>query len=98
MPISEKELAAQGDDRFRRLFEVGSSLLSELDLEAVLKSVVDAARELTGARYAALGVLDRERRELERFINVGIDEQTQRQIGTLPRGRGVLGELIREPV
>ncbi len=85
------------DDRFRRLIDVGSNLLSELDLEAVLKSVVEAARELTGARYAALGVLDRERRELERFINVGIDEPTQRQIGNLPRGRGVLGELIREP-
>jgi len=85
------------EDRFRRLIDVGSSLLSELDIEAVLKSVVEAARELTGARYAALGVLDRERRELERFINVGIDEETRRDIGNLPRGRGVLGELIREP-
>lgn len=85
------------EDRFRRLIDVGSSLLSELDLEAVLRSVVEAARELTGARYAALGVLDRERRELERFINVGIDEETRRDIGNLPRGRGVLGELIREP-
>jgi signal transduction histidine kinase len=85
------------EERFRRLIDVGSSLLSELDLEAVLRSVVDAARELTGARYAALGVLDPERRELERFINVGIDEETRRDIGNLPRGRGVLGELIREP-
>jgi signal transduction histidine kinase len=84
-------------DRFRRLIDVGSNVLSELDLEAVLRSVVEAARELTGARYAALGVLDRERRELERFINIGIDEETQRRIGNLPRGRGVLGELIREP-
>ncbi|HET9186090.1 MAG TPA: GAF domain-containing protein [Solirubrobacterales bacterium] len=76
---------------------MGSEVLSELDLEAVLKSVVEAARELTGARYAALGVLDPERRELERFINVGIDEEARREIGNLPRGRGVLGELIREP-
>jgi signal transduction histidine kinase len=85
------------EDRFRRLIDVGNNLLSELDLEAVLKSVVEAARELTGARYAALGVLDPERRELERFINIGIEEETQRDIGNLPRGRGVLGELIREP-
>jgi signal transduction histidine kinase len=84
-------------DRFRRLIDVGSSLLSELDLEAVLRSVVEAAREVTGARYAALGVLDPERRELERFINVGIDEETRRDIGNLPRGRGILGELIRDP-
>jgi len=85
------------EERFRRLIDVGSNLLSELDLEAVLSSVAEAARELTGARYAALGVLDPERRELERFINVGIDEEARRDIGHLPRGRGVLGELIREP-
>jgi len=97
MDASEQSAHQVEEERFRRLIDVGSSLLSELDLEAVLKSVVDAARELTGARYAALGVLDRERRELERFINVGIDEETRRDIGNLPRGRGVLGELIREP-
>lgn len=86
------------EGRFRRLIDVGSDLLSELDLESVLKSVVEAARELTGAKYAALGVLDRERRELERFIYLGIDDETKRNIGNLPRGRGLLGELIREPV
>ena len=82
------------EDRFRRLIDIGNSLLSELDLEAVLNSVVEAARELTGARYAALGVLDPERHELERFINVGIEEEAQREIGDLPRGRGVLGVPI----
>jgi len=97
MDAFEQSTHEVDEDRFRRLIDVGSSLLSELDLEAVLRSVVDAARELTGARYAALGVLDPERRELERFINVGIDEETRRDIGNLPRGRGVLGELIREP-
>jgi signal transduction histidine kinase len=97
MEGSEQSIHEIDEERFRRLIDVGSSLLSELDLEEVLKSVAEAARELTGARYAALGVLDRERRELERFINVGIDEETRRDIGNLPRGRGVLGELIREP-
>jgi len=97
MEGSEQSTHEVDEERFRRLIDIGSSLLSELDLEEVLKSVVEAARELTGARYAALGVLDRERRELERFINVGIDEETRRDIGNLPRGRGVLGELIREP-
>jgi len=97
MDAPEQSAHEVDEDRFRRLIDVGSSLLSELDLEAVLRSVVDAARELTGARYAALGVLDPERRELERFINVGIDEEARRDIGNLPRGRGVLGELIREP-
>jgi len=87
----------QRDTRLPRLIEVGSSLLAELDLEAVLRSVVEASRELTGAEYAALGVLDAERGELERFIYLGIDEETRREIGPLPRGRGVLGELIRDP-
>src|SRR6185503_12767173 len=95
--ITDREVVGQGDDRFRRLVEVGSSLLSELDLEVVLLSVVEAARELTGAEYAALGVLDQDRRELERFISLGIDEEARRDIGPLPRGRGVLGELIRHP-
>jgi signal transduction histidine kinase len=99
MESSEQSAEGASDEgRFRRLIDVGNEVLSELDLEAVLQSVVEAARELTGARYAALGVLDPERRELERFINVGIDEGTRREIGNLPRGRGVLGELIREPV
>ena len=97
MDSSEQSEERTGERRFRRLIEVGNEVLSELDLEAVLSSVVEAARELTGARYAALGVLDRERRELERFINVGIDAETRRDIGNLPRGRGILGELIREP-
>ncbi len=63
----------------------------------VLERVLEAARELTGARYAALGILGGSRRELERFITAGLDEPTHRQIGALPRGRGVLGELIADP-
>jgi signal transduction histidine kinase len=83
--------------RLRRLIDVGRGLVAQLDLEAVLREVVEVARDLTGARYAALGVLDEDRRELERFIFAGIDEETRAQIGDLPRGRGVLGELIRNP-
>jgi signal transduction histidine kinase len=86
------------EERFRRLIEIGSAILAELDLETVLSSVVDAAREITAAEYAALGVLNPDRTELERFIYLGIDDETKRTIGNLPRGRGVLGELIREPV
>lgn len=85
------------EHRLRRLIDVGRGLVVQLDLEAVLREVVEVARELTGARYAALGILDEDRRELERFIYAGIDESTRAQIGDLPRGRGVLGELIRNP-
>jgi two-component system, NarL family, sensor histidine kinase DevS len=86
-----------GDSSLVRLVEVGATLVSELDLEAVLRAVVEAARELAGARYAALGVLDADGERLERFIHAGIDEETRQRIGPLPRGRGVLGELIRKP-
>ena len=79
------------------VLDVARGVLAELDLDVVLERVVEAARDLTGARYAALGVLDRSRRELERFITVGIDDETRRRIGALPRGRGVLGELIDDP-
>jgi signal transduction histidine kinase len=72
-------------------------LVSKLDLEAVLAQVLAAARELTGARYAALGVLDAAKVELERFLTLGVDEATRLEIGPLPRGHGVLGELIRHP-
>jgi signal transduction histidine kinase len=79
------------------LVELGRSVLAESELETILERVLDAAREFTGARYAALGVLDTQRRKLERFLTVGIDAETRRKLGDPPRGHGVLGELIREP-
>lgn len=84
-------------DRMRRLVEVGRELLAELDPESLLERVLDTARDVTGARYAALGILNPERTRLERFITRGVDEQTQREIGALPAGRGVLGVLIDDP-
>lgn len=94
-PAASSRPAAE--ERLRRLIEVGRTLVAELDLEAVLQRVLEAARELTGAEYAALGVLDPDQRELERFLTVGIDEAAQAAIGDLPRGHGVLGVLISEP-
>ena len=85
------------EQRLRSLIEVGRGLLSQLDPEAVLDQVLETAREITGARYAALGTLDSDRRELERFITRGIDAETHRTIGDLPRGRGILGVLIDDP-
>jgi signal transduction histidine kinase len=82
----------------RGVLSVAREMLGELELDVVLERVLEAARELSGARYAALGVLDESRRELSRFLTVGIDDAARRQIGPLPKGRGVLGELIRYPV
>jgi signal transduction histidine kinase len=88
---------ALDQDRLRRLIQVGRTLVSHLDLETVLREVLETARELTGARYAALGILDPDRERLERFITLGIDEESRRRIGSLPEGRGVLGVLISDP-
>jgi signal transduction histidine kinase len=83
-------------DRFRALVDAGVALASELSLDAVLQKIVEAAAELTGAHYAALGVLDPSGQALERFVVTGIDEETKAAIGALPRGRGVLGALIED--
>ncbi len=86
------------DEQARGLLDVAGGVLGELDLDVVVDRVLQSARELTGARYAALGVLDASRTELARFITAGVDEHMRVGIGELPRGRGVLGELIANPV
>ncbi|MGO9319504.1 MAG: GAF domain-containing protein [Solirubrobacteraceae bacterium] len=84
-------------DWFRRLLDVGRALTTELDQRRVLDRVLETAREITGARFAAVGILNEQRTELAQFLTSGIDEQTHRAIGDLPRGRGVLGALIADP-
>jgi signal transduction histidine kinase len=83
-------------DRLRVLVDAGIALSSELSLEALLQRIVETAAEITGARYAALGVIDKSGQTLERFLTTGIDAETHAAIGDLPRGRGILGVLIRE--
>ena len=82
--------------RLQRLLESGIALSSELSLEALLRKVIETAVELTGARYGALGVIDKTGTGLEQFITVGIEPELQAAIGDLPLGRGILGVLIRD--
>jgi GAF domain-containing protein len=77
--------------------DAACGVLSDLNVDEVLEHMLEAARQLTGARYAALGILNLSRCELEQFITVGLDTSTREQIGALPCGRGVLGELIADP-
>ncbi|MGH2875107.1 MAG: GAF domain-containing protein [Solirubrobacteraceae bacterium] len=82
----------------RRLLEIGRALVTERHTEPVLEQILAAGIEITGARYAALGVLDERRTELARFITAGLDhDKLLRTLGELPRGRGVLGVLIEDP-
>ena len=84
------------EGRLRALFEAGLAVSSELSLDALLHRIVEAAAELTGARYAALGVIDPSGAELEQFLTHGVDDDLRAEIGALPRGRGILGVLIRD--
>jgi len=83
-------------DRLRALVETGIAINSELSLDGVLERIVEAAAQVTGAHYAALGVIDRAGTGLERFITFGVDDETRTQIGDPPHGRGILGVLIRD--
>jgi signal transduction histidine kinase len=84
------------ENRWRRLIDTGIAVTSELSLDALLQRIVDSAAQLTGAKYAALGVIDPSGRALERFLTTGIDEETRERIGDTPRGRGILGVLIND--
>ena len=83
-------------DRLRGLVDAGIALSSELSLDDLLKKLAETAASLTGARYAALGVIDETGTGLERFVHTGIDAETVDRIGELPRGHGILGALITD--
>jgi signal transduction histidine kinase len=70
---------------------------SDLDLEAMLRRIIEAATSLVDARYGALGVLNADRSGLAEFITVGIDDEGRTAIGDLPKGHGILGLLINDP-
>lgn len=83
-------------DRLRTLVETGIAINSELSLDSVLERIVEAAAHVTGAQYAALGVIDHAGTGLERFVTYGVTPEMQTEIGDPPHGRGILGVLIRE--
>lgn len=84
------------ESRLRLLLDASVAIASDLSLDSLLDRLVTTAATLTGARYAALGVIDRSGVQLERFVTAGIDDETHRAIGELPHGRGILGALIAE--
>jgi signal transduction histidine kinase len=79
--------------RLQRLIEANRAIVAELSLTALLRRVVESAREIVGARYAALGVIAADG-TLEQFIHCGMNPATVEAIGELPKGRGLLGGLL----
>jgi signal transduction histidine kinase len=83
-------------DRMHGLLEAVIAIGSGLDLEAMLRRIVEAAVDLVDARYGALGVIGEDQR-LTEFIPVGLDAEQIGEIHHWPEGHGLLGLLIREP-
>jgi signal transduction histidine kinase len=75
--------------------EAARAIAGLLDVEEALQLIVERVRSLVGARYAALGIVGTGDR-IERFITAGMSRHEREAIGSLPRGRGLLGLIIRE--
>jgi len=99
MSVMSPEDSSEGT-RVRRRFEqvvaAGIAVAAKHSLDEVLQCVVDSARGVVGARYAALGVLDESGTELIAFVTSGLTEEQRARIGALPHGHGLLGALIRD--
>ena len=83
------------DSPLKAVYEATKMLTAELSLEAVLHRLVKSAQELTKAQYGALGILD-ENEEMSHFVTVGITPEERKLIGELPKGRGILGVMLKE--
>jgi signal transduction histidine kinase len=83
-------------DRVNALFEAVIAVGTNLDIEVVLREIVEAAVKLVDARYGAMGVIG-EGGRLAEFIPVGLSEEEIATIHHWPEGRGLLGALITDP-
>ena len=83
--------------KLRRVLEAVLLIERDLELPALLRHVIEEAASMTGARYAAVGVLNEDRTALAEFVTFGIKPEEVARIGPLPTGKGVLGTLIADP-
>jgi signal transduction histidine kinase len=83
------------DDPTEALFEAAVALASEVELDPLLRRIVEAAVAVTGATYGALGVLDPDG-AIREFITVGVTDEERGRIGDPPIGRGLLGAIVTE--
>jgi len=97
MPTESRRKAAQTrlSETVVALSDAIVSIAAERSLSRVLQRIADLARDVIGARYAALGVADDAGRITD-FITSGLTPQERAAIGPLPRGHGLLGVLIHE--
>src|SRR4051794_19467784 len=91
---AQEVMATQG--RLRGLLRANHLVTGDLSLSTVLRRIVEAARELAGARYAALGVVATTG-GLAEFVHSGMPPDAVAEIGHLPEGKGLLGALLDDP-
>ncbi len=84
----------QDPERLHALIEAMMLIESDLDLAVLLRSITAVASELVNARYGALGIVNDAGDELSNFITYGMSEEQSRRIGDLPKGHGLLGEVL----
>ena len=94
MTSAKDVLNTQG--RLQALLKANQAVIENIELPVVLRRIVEAAVELVGAQYGALGVVSPDG-SLEQFINVGMAPEIIEIIGHLPEGHGLLGALIADP-
>ena len=90
-------MAQRSQERLGALLDAVVAVSADLDLSVVLARIVRSACQLVDARYGALGVLGPDGEHLSEFITHGLSDKERAAIGDPPRGRGVLGLLIRDP-
>ena len=83
-------------DRFEQLLTASLAIHAAVDLPSVLQHIVDTARAIIGARYAAIGVLSADGGSLAEFVTSGLNAKEIARIGERPTGQGLLGLLIRD--
>jgi signal transduction histidine kinase len=102
--VDQASVIMTAQQRLRRLLIANRSIVQELSLPAVLRRILDTAKDVSGAKYAALGVIGADGL-LEEFLHLGLDEDAVQAVGgsvsepchNLPKGRGLLGALIQDP-
>jgi signal transduction histidine kinase/GAF domain-containing protein len=87
----------QMNSRAEAVYRATLAIATELSLDAALQKITDSARDLVRARYAALGVVDEEKRGLSRFVVSGVNAEQIKAMDHWPHGLGLLGELIHFP-
>ena len=96
LPVAVGHSETLWPQRFDALLAAALSVTGEHELDVLLPLIVDGAAAVADAKYAALGIYDTEGR-ISSFVHAGMDDATVAGIGRLPRGEGLLGEVIVAP-